>query len=213
MKLTSETTLRGTCLRIQNRLNRFQRAWWKFIIIPFISRRGTSEHNEIAILATRCTLIWIVLKDKRKRSSIFHGYKECVHSSETLSDWWIVAWISDCFILRNNCVFGYNKSNPLATRFSWYKCQPPPSRQWHIHQNASAFVKCFVNKINIINHRDESEANEKIRNWCSLTSRNLIYFIRLTFLVLFATHPFDDTQSDNRNGVVRTEINSWFCMS
>lgn len=67
-RLTSKTSLGTTCFSIQNRLNGFQWAWRKFIIISLISRCSTGEHNEIAILTARCACIRIVLWSKREEN-------------------------------------------------------------------------------------------------------------------------------------------------
>lgn len=84
VELTSETTLAATCLRIQDWLDCLQRTWREFIVISFISRRCSGEHNEIAILAARCALIWIVL-EMRDRKESFAMNSSIIEDNESAS--------------------------------------------------------------------------------------------------------------------------------
>lgn len=59
--LTCKTPLNTACLCIQYRFDGAQRARRELIVIPFVTRRGSREHNVIAVFAAGRTLFGIVL--------------------------------------------------------------------------------------------------------------------------------------------------------
>lgn len=69
-KLTGEASFAATCFRIQHRLDGSERARREFIVVPLIAGCCSGKHDEIAILAARRALIWIVLQEERKKLNL-----------------------------------------------------------------------------------------------------------------------------------------------
>uniref|UniRef100_A0A2M4D6S6 Putative secreted protein n=1 Tax=Anopheles darlingi TaxID=43151 RepID=A0A2M4D6S6_ANODA len=55
-----EAALGTAGLRVQHRFDGFQGARTEPVVVAFVARRGTGKHDEVTILAARCTLFGIV---------------------------------------------------------------------------------------------------------------------------------------------------------
>lgn len=63
-KITCETSLGRPSFRIKNWIDTVETAWREPIVIPLVTRRCASKHDEITVISTRSADFRIMLKKK-----------------------------------------------------------------------------------------------------------------------------------------------------